>query len=171
MIRFIGAVLITVGAAAWGLLGVSRLRGRVKSLHALASALGIMKSEICDRLTPMPELLGRLAEETTYPAAQLFKNASEKMTSIGTKPFSAIWSQAVKNTPELLLKPQEELVLTELGVRLGRYDIAEQSGAIGYAQRRMEEHIRRAEAERDGNSKIHAFLGIAAGLFAIIILL
>ena len=171
MIRFIGAVLITLGTVAWGLLGVFRLRGRVKSLRAVTSALGIMKSEICDRLTPMPELLRNMADEATYPASQLFKNASERMTSIGMKPFSAIWSQAVKNTPELLLKPPEELVLTELGVRLGRYDITEQASAIQYTQRRMEEHIRKAEAERDNNSKVHAFLGIAAGLFAIIILL
>lgn len=171
MIRLIGAVLITAGTAAWGLLGVFRLRGRVRSLQAVASALGIMKSEICDRLTPMPELMKSLADEATYPASQLFKNASEKMAAIGSKPFSAMWSQAVRNTPELLLKPPEELVLTELGARLGRYDVAEQAGAIQYAQRRMEEHIRRAEAERDSNSKVHAFLGVAAGLFAIIILL
>lgn len=171
MIRFIGAILITVGTAAWGLLGVFRLRGRVKSLQAVSSALGIMKSEICDRLTPMPELLRNMKEEATYPASQLFKNASEKMSSIGSRPFSSLWSQAVKNTPELMLKPPEELVLTELGVRLGRYDIAEQAAAIQYAQRRLEEHIRKAEAERDSNSKVHAFLGIAAGIFAIIILL
>ncbi len=171
MMRIIGAILITAGTAAWGLLGVFQLRGRVKSLHALSSALGVMKSEICDRLTPMPELLRNLAEDATYPASQLFKNASEKMTSIGSKPFSAIWSQAVKSTPELLLKPSEELVLTELGVRLGRYDIAEQAVAIQYAQHRMEEHIRKAEIERDNNSKVRAFLGVAAGLFAIIILL
>jgi stage III sporulation protein AB len=62
-------------------------------------------------------------------------------------------------------------VLTELGVRLGRYDVGEQAAAIGHAQRRLEEHIRRAEAERDSNAKVHAFLGVAAGLFAIIILL
>ena len=171
MIRFIGAVFITLGTAAWGILGVFRLRSRVKSLHALTSALGIMKSEICDRLTPMPELLRSISDEATYPASQLFINVSGKMGAIGSKPFSALWSQAVKNTPELLLNPQEELVLTELGVRLGRYDVGEQAAAISYAQRRMEEHIRKAEADRDKNSKVHAFLGVAAGLFAVIMLL
>ena len=171
MIRFIGAVLITIGTAAWGILSVFRLRSRVKNLHALTSALGIMRSEICDRLTPMPELLRSISDEATYPASQLFSNVSGEMNTLGTKPFSAIWSHAVKNTPELLLNPPEELVLTELGVRLGRYDIAEQAAAIQYAQRRMEEHIRKAETDRDNNSKVHAFLGMAAGLFAIIMLL
>jgi stage III sporulation protein AB len=171
MIRIIGAVLITAGAAAWGFLGVVRLRTRAKSLTALASALGAVKSEICDRLTPMPELLEQMEAEATYPANLLFKNASEKLSSLGNKPFSAIWGQAVKATPELLLTPSEELVLTELGLSLGRYDITEQKSAISYAQRRMEEYSRKAEAEREKNSKVHAFLGVAAGIFAVVILL
>jgi stage III sporulation protein AB len=170
MIRLIGAVLITAGTAAWGLLGVFRLRGRVRSLQAVASALGVMKSEICDRLTPMPELMRSMADEATYPASQLFKNASEKMASIGAKPFSALWSQAVRNTPEMLLKPRRNWC-HGTRARLAGTNVAEQAHALQYAQRRMEEHIRRAETERDSNSKVHAFLGVAAGLFAIIILL
>jgi stage III sporulation protein AB len=171
MIRLIGAVLITAGAAAWGLLGVFRLRSRVKSLNTLVSALGVMKSEICDRLTPMPELLRLLENEATYPASLLFKNAAEKIPSLGSKPFSSIWSQSVMETPELLLTTQEELVLKELGMSLGRYDTGEQKNAIQYAERRMDEYARKAETERERNSKVHAFLGVAAGLFAVVILL
>lgn len=171
MIRIIGAVLITAGAAAWGLLGVFRLRSRVKNLGTIVSALGVMKSEICDRLTPMPELLKQMANEATYPASLLFKNAEQKISSLGSKPFSSIWGQAVVNTPELLLTSQEELVLTELGMSLGRYDIGEQKNAIQYAERRMSEFSRKAETERERNSKVHAFLGVAAGLFAVVILL
>jgi stage III sporulation protein AB len=171
MIRLIGAVLITVGTAAWGLMGVFRLRSRVKSLNALLGALGVMKSEICDRLTPMPKLLKQLSDEASYPASLLFKNASEKTPSLGSKPFSSIWSQAVMETPELLLTPQEELVLKELGLSLGRYDTGEQKNAIQYAERRMDEYTRKAETERERNSKVHAFLGVAAGLFAVVILL
>lgn len=171
MIRLIGAVLITAGTAAWGLLGVFRLRSRVKNLNAIVSALSVMKSEICDRLTPMPELLRQMENEATYPASQLFKNAAEKIPSLGSKPFSSIWGQAVLNTPELLLTPQEELVLTELGMSLGRYDIGEQRSAIQYAERRMDDFSRKAELDKERNSKVHAFLGVAAGLFAVVILL
>lgn len=171
MIRLIGAVLITAGAAAWGLLGVFKLRSRVKNLNSIVSALGVMKSEICDRLTPMPELLRQMGDEATYPASLLFRNAAEKMPALGSKSFSAIWGQAVKGTPELLLTPQEELVLTELGLSLGRYDTGEQKNAIQYAERRMDEFSRKAEIDRERNSKVHAFLGVAAGFFAVIILL
>jgi len=171
MIRLIGAVLITAGAAAWGLLGVFRLRSRVRSLNALVSALGVMKSEICERLTPMPELLKLLGNEATPPASLLFKNAAEKIPSLGSKPFSTLWNQAVHETPELLLAPPEELALKELGLSLGRYDIGEQRSALQYAERRLGDYARKAETEREKNSKVHAFLGVAAGLFAVVILL
>lgn len=171
MIRILGAVLITAGTAAWGIMGVMRLRNKVQSLRTIISALGMMKSEICDRLTPMPELLRQILNEASFPASQLYKNASDKMPTLGNKPFSFIWRQAVLGTPELLLTPPEELVLTELGVCLGRYDVGEQRSAIQYAQRRMEEFLRNAEAERDKNSKVRAFLGVAAGIFAVVILL
>jgi stage III sporulation protein AB len=130
-----------------------------------------MKSEICDRLTPMPELLKQLTNEASPPASMLFKNAAEKIPSLGSRSFSSLWSQAVMETPELLLTPQEELVLKELGMSLGRYDTGEQKNAIQYAERRMDEYARKAETERERNSKVHAFLGIAAGLFAVVILL
>jgi stage III sporulation protein AB len=170
MIRLIGGLLITAATAAWGIMGVMRLRARAGSFHALSSALGMMGSEICDRLTPMPELLQHMADEAAYPASQLFKNALNDISSLGSRSFAAIWQQAVRSTPELMLQPSEALVLTELGQSLGRYDIAEQKSAIQYAQRRMEDFARAAEAERDNNSKVRAFLGVAAGLFTVIIL-
>lgn len=171
MIQLIGAVLITAGAAAWGVLEVFRLRSHAKSLNTIVSALGVMRSEICDRLTPMPALLHQLSDEATYPASQLFKNAGELTPALGSRSFSSIWSQAVMNTPELLLTPQEELVLKELGMSLGKYDTGEQRHAILYTERRIEELYRKAEADRERNSKVYGFLGVAAGLFAVVILL
>jgi stage III sporulation protein AB len=148
-----------------------RLRARVRSLHALVGALGVMSNEICDRLTPMPELLHLMAAEAAFPASRLFQNALENIPALGSRSFSSIWRQAVCATPELLLSPTETLVLTELGQSLGRYDVAEQKSAIHYAQRRLEELTRDAEIERDRNSKVRAFLGVAAGFFAVILLI
>ncbi len=171
LLRIIGAVLITASTAGWGILSVMQLRSRVGSLRTIAGALGVIRSEICDRLTPMTQLVRTLSEQAAYPASVLFQNVADKIDTLDTKPFSFIWNHAVKNTPELLLTDSEEQVLLELGQSLGRYDAKEQAGAIAYAQRRLDECIRRAEHDRDANSKVRAFLGVAAGLFAIVILL
>ncbi|MCL2408799.1 MAG: stage III sporulation protein AB [Oscillospiraceae bacterium] len=172
MINAIGAVLLIGGTAAFGLSGVFRLRARSRNLATITGALGVMQSEICDRLTPMSELLSQLSEEAGYPASLLFKNAEEKMKSgLGGVSFATIWRQAVSETPELTLKREEESVLHELGQSLGRYNANQQKRALEYAERKMEEFCKKADAERDANSKLHAFLGVTAGVFAAVILI
>ena len=162
MIRFAGALLIIAGTAAIGGRSALRYRNRVRSLESLVSALGIMQSEICDRLTPMPELLELLSAEAGKPASQLFRNVSRRMSELGARPFSDIWRQAVEDTPELLLSGREEACLSELGFSLGRYDVAQQRAALGYTARRMSDYAAAAERERASNSKLHAVFRIAA---------
>ncbi len=54
MIRLLGALLMLSGSACWGFSGVLRLNRRARALYALTAAVGIIKSEICDRLSPVP---------------------------------------------------------------------------------------------------------------------
>ena len=64
MINIMGAIMLAGAAAAWGIGSVLRLKGRVQNLSALVTALGVMRGEICERLTPMPELLEMLRDES-----------------------------------------------------------------------------------------------------------
>ena len=171
MIRFLGAILITAGAGAWGVLSVLRLRRRAAVLHALAGALELMKREIYDRLTPMPELMRMLSDDTPAPAGLFFGRVHEKMQSLGRRPFSALWNAALEESPELMLRQEERGVLRELGLFLGRYDAGEQKSALTRVQRRLEEYARRADLERDAKARVHVFLGVAAGVFVSVLLL
>ncbi len=171
MIRVIGAVLIIASTSAIGVRGVLRLRGRVKSLESLIASLDIMESEICTRLTPMREVLEMLSSGAPLPGRRLFENAANGMERLGKTSFYSIWSESVQRTKELALRPQEREVLSELGLCLGRYDVREQAETIARIRRRLEIFLKKSEEERDRDSKIHAFFGVAAGLFAVIILL
>lgn len=171
MLRIIGALLLVSGTAAWGITEVMKLRERARSLSAVTSSLETVRSEICDRLTPMPELLELMSEMSEYPANLLYKNAGEKMKSIGSKPFSSIWKQAIDETPELVFKAPEKQVLNELGTSLGKYNIEEQRSAITFAQRRLDSLTQKAESERDTQSKVKAALSVAAGVFAVVMLI
>ena len=171
MIKLLGAVLIITGTAAWGAGRALRLKNRVRSLSSLVTALGMMGSEIEARMTPMPELLDLLENEAPYPSKRLFAATSENMKELGMTPFSGIWEQAVRETPELLLSAREESCLKELGFSLGRYDIAQVRAAIGYTIRRLSDYRDDAERERKASSKMYAFLGVAAGVFAVVVLI
>ena len=171
MLKYIGAILLTAGAALWGLSGAKSLRERGTALRAVASSLEIMRSEVCDRLTPVPELFGMLARQSSSPADILYKNAEKRLDSIGALPFGEIWRLAVNETHELMLTDSERLTLCELGLSLGKYDTGEQRRAIDAARVRFEQFAAKAEAEREKSWKSQALLGLSAGIFAVIILL
>jgi stage III sporulation protein AB len=171
MIRLIGGTMIIVGTGFYGLMGVAALRRHVRSLQGLYAGLETMKSEICQRLAPMADVLGELSQDKQNPARSFFARCLEGMGELGEKTFAQIWREAVTASHELGLTPDEELLMAELGSSLGKYSAKEQEAAFTYTMSRLQRFIDRAEDERDRESKLRAFLGVAAGIFAVIILI
>ena len=171
MIRLLGALLMLAGSASWGFSGVLRLNRRARALAALTEAVGIIKSEVCDRLSPVPELLETLINRADRPADDFFRRVYKKLPKLGKSTFPEIWRQAAEESTALCLKETEKTALFALGNALGRYGAAEQGRELDYLARRFEGFLRDAEAEKKRDSGMHAALGLAAGVFCVIILL
>ena len=171
MLNALGAVLIIGATASIGLTGLWRLAARVRILGALIAAVESMKNEICDRMTPLPELLEQLSQEAEPPIDRLFSRALRQMEQIGARSFYLIWKEAVEESRELELTKEEQGSLIDLGRTLGRYDTEEQREAFCYSLKRLEEYRRRAKEERRTSGKVYAVLGFAVGVFVVVILL
>ena len=171
MLSIVGAILIIGATAMLGLSSVWRMSARVRVLTGLIAALETMKSEICDRMTPLPELIEQLTREADPPLDRFFCRVAQEMTAIGQRSFYFIWKTAVEGSEELALTKEERQTLIDLGRSLGRYDTEEQRDAFAYALRRLESHLRRAEEARREQGRIHAVLGIAVGVFVVMVLL
>ncbi len=171
MTRLLGAGLVVLATGSMGLRGILRLRRRAGALEALIVSLQLMESEICSRLAPMREVLELLSREAPPPVRGLYRRAYGGLEALGRCSFYAIWRMAVEKSRELDLREEDEELLSSLGLSLGRYDVREQSEAIARTRRRLESSLRRAREERDRDSRLHAFFGLASGLFAVIILL
>ncbi|MBE6948879.1 MAG: hypothetical protein E7456_03430 [Ruminococcaceae bacterium] len=171
MLKLMGAIMLTAGAALWGFTGAKSLKDRARILGAVTSSIELMEYELCDRLTPVPELFSMLAVQAPKPADRLFQNAVQRLKEIGAVPFSQLWHEAVQDTPELMLTQEEKLTLYELSFSLGKYDISEQRKAMETAKKQFADYTQKAREERDRNWKAQAFMGVTAGLFAVIILL
>lgn len=171
MFRLIGAILIVSATAAWGIAGVIKLQARAASLLTIAQSLEIMRSEICDRLTPVPEIFELLSRTSSYPANILYKNLSKEMGRLGEIPFADMWIKTIRNTPELMLTAQETLVLSKLGYSIGKYDLEEQKISINHVYDSIKRFAEKADMERVRDSKVRAFTGVAAGIFTVIILM
>ncbi len=77
----------------------------------------------------------------------------------------------MKSTPELLLTPQESLCLARLGFSLGKYGPEEQRSAISRLRQQLEGYWEEARRQRDQNARLCTVMGLASGVFAVIVLL
>lgn len=166
-----GAALVICATGTMGALSVRALRRRVRVLEGLITSLQMMEGEICSRMTPMREVLEMLSGSAPVCVRGLFGRAVDGMSALGRCSFYSIWKNAVGCSRELGLRQDEAQLLSELGLCLGRYDVREQAEAITRVRKRLELMLRRAEEERDRDSRLHAFFGLASGVFAVIILL
>ena len=64
MLRLVGALLLTAGAAGLGLCAAGQLGERVRSLRSLVGGLENLRRELSFRRTAMPELMERTARQS-----------------------------------------------------------------------------------------------------------
>ena len=171
MLRLAGVVLLMLGAAGLGLGAAGQLRRRVESLRTLTGALEQAERELSFRLTPMPELMERLAQQAGEPARFLFAHCRDHLWELGEKSFGELWREALEGESDLLLGDRERDVLSGLGDVLGSYDAAGQREALQAAGAELERCLRRAEEDRDRLGRVYTALGLGSGAMLVLILL
>ena len=170
MVKIIGAMMIICGTAAWGIGSVAKMKNRVATINSLADSLEVMKDEICINLTPLPKVMEIVGKVSGKPAAQFYRKVASKTSDIPQYGFFGIWMQAL-DEGGLTLGNEERDVLIRLGSGLGKYDCDSQGRIITSAKKSLERIGERAEREKNANSKLHAFLGVAEGMMAVVVLI
>jgi len=144
MFKLIGAVLV-VGCC--GMLSggyIIELRKRVSALRKFTDALPILRTEICDFLTPTDEA---------------FERAGLKNAELGISEYRYGNSDVIAAE------------LSNLQRVLGRCGTEEQRIAITRAETRLNELLAKLESERSAKGKVFAATAISAGLMVAIILI
>jgi len=167
MLKFMGSLLLAGGATALGFLASGRLDRRVSTLRALLGGLELLEREISFRLTPMPELLERLATQTDPPVDELFAHCREGLDRLGEVSLGQLWREGLEL---LYLGEGERAVLAGLGDILGRYDSEGQQKALALTQSALERLLRDAGEERDRLGRVYRVAGTAAGAVLVILL-
>jgi len=170
MIRMVGAVLLTGGAAALGFGAVRRLERRVQELNQLWVGLSMIRRELGWQLTPLPELLRRAAGETKGAVSDFFRLCAVGAGRLNGRPFRQIWQQGLECV-NLRLEEDDLEALEQLGGVLGRYDEEHQQKALEQALSRLEEQRRQAVDHRARLGRVYGMLGLTSGLFLVILLI
>lgn len=171
MIRILGSLLLIGGATVIGVCASNELSVRARVLGNFLLMLDIMRSEIGACLTPVSELMEKLALEASSPLDKFFSSCAKEKRERADVPFSLIWAKNLSRAESLKLKSNEKEVLRELGSVLGRYSAEEQVNAISHIMRRVSTLADSAESDKKRLGKLYAKLGVICGVAIVIVLI
>ena len=158
MLKIFGACLLTLGGMLLGCGGVSTLRGELKRLRGLSSALGIMEGELAVLASPLPDVFAKLRAEPFFAMLS---------AGFGTVPTEQLWRRAAA---ALDLDGQCSAALADLGTVIGRYDAARQAGEIAAVRQRLDARAAALECEISERWRRLPGLGAAIGAMVAVLL-
>lgn len=142
---------------------------RTKTLRGLIAGLKKLERELSFRLTPMPELLRRVGEESEGVVRTFFLNCG-RLAGENDGLFSARWAEACEG-----LRGQAEnravVCMARLGSEMGRYDWEETRKVIAFTCSELEEYLLQEQQEDLRRGRLYRTLSAAAGAALVILLL
>ena len=169
--RYLGAIRVTLAGAGLGLRQRGALWARVRTLSALSTALELMRAEILDRLTPLPELAGRMQQAAPEAMRPFFRALSAQMDALGEEEPGRLWRQAAEETLARQLTDYELAQLCAPGEALGRFEAQEQGDSLQRAQRFFTQAAEEARCTAVRTGRVYLSLGTATGAMLAIVLL
>ena len=166
MTALLGKTLLFAGCTAFGLLRGSRLRQRTACLGEFRRTLAGLARELAFSLRPVSDLMAGAEAGTQGPTAAFFRTCRRRFAEGGQESWAESWTAALEQVA-LPLEEADLRLLQEAGDVLGRYDGESQRQALEGLLRGLEGQA----AERARRlCRVYLALGLAAGLFCLILL-
>lgn len=163
MLKLIGAVMIIAVCAYIGFAAGEEAKHRQRLLEETASALELLKSEICFSDTELKKAFINIDRVTDTEG--IFARAAERIEEEG---ISRAWNRAVESAG---LDEEDEHVLKLLSSKIGKTDSEGQRRHIEYTASLLRERARDAKEIYEKNGKIYRSVGFLAGAAAVLLLI
>ncbi len=123
--------------------------------------LTLLRSEIVDSRTPLPEAAALCARRCTGASARFFTAFCRELAGVQDL---AGWYGQILHRPEWDLLPEDIVLLEPLGAVLGRYDGALQAEAIQACCQRLQQNGERAREEQQRRGRVQRATGLCCGI-------
>ena len=154
------------------LIGAVMIFGSCTAADAMLLALSLIGSEISCRRTPLPEIIGELAENQNPTIRLVFSGLRRRLREQNGLSLSYLWRANLRdNRAEAGLGAVECDILCEAANYLGRYDAAEQVAGLEQVGRRLSAARAAADEELRGKGNLYRTCGIALGILVILVLI
>lgn len=171
MIKGIGALLILASAAGIGASYSNDLKGRCMELRMLKQMIYMLRGEIKYTKTPLPEAFASMAVRMKEPFGSFLEELAEQMANPGNRSFGELWQAQIKaSLSGTRLKKEDKEQLGGLGEVLGYLDLEMQLSSIDLYLEQLELRIREAQETARTKQKLYQSLGVAGGIFLVILL-
>lgn len=169
MIRGLGAVLVLGGCGFLGWILGQRASQRTALLRQLTRALEQLRREVGFHLTPLPELLERLAEGEGGTVGTFFHRCAQGAAS-PEEGISVAWRTAVEDlTPDI--GAEAARCMDRLGQALGRWDALREGELLTAAVEELDSLRERSEQTARQEGRLYRSLGITLGALVVILLI
>ena len=172
MLKIAGAFLIIASASGIGMSFGADLKKRSQELRILKQLVCMLRGEIKYTKAPLPEAFLHISARIPEPFSSFLASAAEEMEKADGQVLGDIWSaQIKKKLSGAHLNRTDQNQLETLGEMLGYLDLEMQLSAIDLYLEQLEGNIREADAGIGTRQKLYQTLGVAGGIFLVILLI
>ena len=168
MLKLVGACLIMASAAGIGVSFSTDLKRRCQELRILKQLAYMLRGEIKFTKTPLPEAFSHISVRLPEPFGNFLSNVAE---ALGTAD-GELWREKIKESlAGSHLSRMDKEQLGTLGEVLGYLDLEMQLASIDLYLEQLELSIQEAESSMSSKQKLYQSLGVAGGIFLVILLI
>ena len=172
MLKGAGAVLLMLGTCGFAGSICRERNRRLQLLKEMREMFRLLQNEICYTSLPLPEILKLVGEKVNEPIGKALLLISERMTLEKGEEFRIIWEEEMNQmVKETSLTIQQKQLLISFPECIGMNESEGEANAINRFIEELDLMILKQREEEKNKNKVIMSLGIAAGLFMVIILL
>lgn len=176
--RETGILIMAAAAVAGGFYTAEKWKERLKILLIFRQMAGCLKNRILYANSALPEALmeagiqySKERSGNTAEPGKFFMRVAERMEQEKDRAFSEIWKEEEKNLPpEFPMGRPDRQNLLELGENLGFADRSMHEKTLDFYLEQTEDSMERLKTECGDRVKLYRVLGMAAGLFILVVL-
>lgn len=171
--KYIGCILILIGAAGAGIYASAQLEKRKRQLSSLRRTILLIEREIDYQLSPLSESMVLAAKKADKPWDVVFHNFSQVLIKKNSprEEIDVLMKQEIKKAEVYHPWKKDLEILMNLVKGLGQLDKAMQLAQLKMAEADILQAEQEALEEHKKKSQLYRTLGLCIGVLGVIILI
>lgn len=176
--KYVGILMMAAAVTGAGFLAAERWRERLLLLLQFRQMVYYLKGQILYTNATLPEAFYEVGTKlrdgkrgNRAEPGLLLLRVERRLREDGKTPFSVAWQEEVERLPaDFPMSKSDRQILAALGENLGYADRKMQERTLLFYLEQTEDSIAFLKKESDGRMRLYRCMGMAAGLFLMVLM-